>query len=98
MPSLGKLISVFEDVRTLLSLPDNDFAWSSWNDCNDAVGEIDAILSALRAGVQPDKLTLRVLFAPTGPTQEVSLSSGWGNEFIELANRFDSAMSSNDQL
>jgi hypothetical protein len=98
MPSLGKLISVLEDVRRLLSLPDNDFAWSSWNDCNDAVGEIDTNLSALRAGVQPEKLTLQVLFAPTGPIQEVSLSSGWGNEFIELANRFDSALSSNDRL
>jgi hypothetical protein len=98
MPSLGKLISVFEDVRTLLSLPDNDFAWSSWNDRNDAVGEIDTILSSLRAGMKPDNLTVQVLFAPTGPIQEVSLSSGWGTQFIELANRFDSAMSSNDHL
>jgi len=29
------------------------------------------------------------LFAPTGPIQEVSLSSGWGQEFLELAERFD---------
>ena len=35
-----------------------------------------------------------MLFAPTGPIQEVSLSSGWGDVFIELAERFDDAMAS----
>jgi hypothetical protein len=35
---------------------------------------------------------LRVLFAPTGPIQEVSVSSGWGDAFLELADRFDDAM------
>ena len=28
----------------------------------------------------------------TGPMQEVSLSSGWGDTFIDLANQFDDAM------
>jgi hypothetical protein len=31
------------------------------------------------------------LFAPTGPIQEVSLSSGWGDMFLELAKRMDAA-------
>ena len=31
------------------------------------------------------------LFLPTGPIQEVSLSSGWGDEFVALADRFDLA-------
>ena len=92
MPDLGKLISVFEAVRTLLANPDNNFAWSSWRDSGDALEEVDRILSALRSGVLPSGITLGVLFAPTGPLQEVSLSSGWGNDFIALAKRFDDAM------
>ena len=40
---------------------------------------------------------MQVLFAPTGPIQEVSLSSGWENDFIELANRFDDAVASDTQ-
>jgi hypothetical protein len=28
-------------------------------------------------------------FAPTGPMQEVALSSGWGEELGALARRFD---------
>lgn len=92
MPSPEKLISVFEEARGLLAAPGNDFDWSSWRDREDALAEIDQILSGLRSGAPTDLLTLQVLFAPTGPMQEVSLSSGWGDEFIELANRFDDAM------
>ena len=37
---------------------------------------------------------MSVLFAPTGPMQELSIDSGWGQEFIALADRFDEAMAS----
>lgn len=96
MPSVRKLISVFEEARGLLSLPENDFAWSSWEDEKDALREVDEILSALRSGFLPRELTLEVIFAPTGPLQEVSLSSGWGDDFIELSERFDEAMAAGD--
>jgi hypothetical protein len=50
------------------------------------------LLSQLKAGEFPSADSLRVLFLPTGPIQEVSVSSGWGDAFLELANRFDAAM------
>jgi hypothetical protein len=96
MPQVTTLISVLEEARGLLAATDNDFAWSSWRDRNDALDEIDAVLSELRSGILPSVLTLDVLFAPTGPIQEVSLSSGWGDVFIELAKRFDDAMASDN--
>jgi len=43
----------------------------------------------LERGELPDRLAMRVLFAPTGPLQELSLSSGWAQEFLELADAFD---------
>jgi hypothetical protein len=91
MADITRLISVFEETRMLLSRPDNDFIWSSWEDEKDALEEIDGILAGLRSGFS-DPLTMRVLFAPTGPIQEVAISSGWGNYFLELADRFDEAM------
>ena len=96
MPSLSGLISVFEETRGLLARPENDFIWSSWRDREDALDEIDQILSALRSGELPEMTTLEVLFAPTGPIQEVSLSSGWGSRFLELSQRFDAAMASDE--
>jgi hypothetical protein len=90
---LAALLDIFSEVRTLLARPENDFDWSSWEDETDALAEIDGILTSLRAGDLPDTMNLLILFAPTGPMQEVSLSSGWGNRFLELAERFDDAVS-----
>lgn len=94
MPDLPNLLAVLEQTRALLAAPNNDFSWSSWEDATDALAEVDALLAQLRSGAAPNALALTILFAPTGPMQEVSLSSGWGDDFIELARRFDIAMAS----
>jgi hypothetical protein len=85
---LKKLISVIRETRTYLAREGNDYSWSSWNDQEDALAEIDSILAQLENGSVPD---IEVLFAPTGPIQEVSMSSGWSREFLQLAEQFDEA-------
>jgi hypothetical protein len=85
------LLAVIDEIRVLLALPDNDYSWSSFGDAEAALAELDD----LRAGVvtgHPDVFTLRVLFTVTGPIQEVSLSSGWADEFLAIAERFDAAI------
>ena len=91
-PSYNKLIAVLRDARELLALPDNDFAWSSWDDAADALHEIDELIAQIAAGELPKRSALEVLFLPTGPIQEVSVSSGWGQEFLRLATKFDAAI------
>jgi len=86
MDHLQKLIAVLREARAFLALESNDFLWSSWRDQNQAISEIDSIIRELENGSVPD---MRVLFAPTGPMQEVGLSSGWEQEFLELAERLD---------
>jgi hypothetical protein len=86
-----ELVAVLREARALLSIPGNDFAWSSWEDAGAALREVDRLIAALEAGSLPPRLELSVLFAPTGPIQEVSLSSGWAEEFLALAARCDRA-------
>ena len=81
--------SILRDARDLLALPGNNFDWSSWEDADAALLEVDALITLLEPGRLPDRLAVSVLFAPTGPIQEVSISSGWANEFLALAERFD---------
>jgi hypothetical protein len=81
------LISVMKETRAFLALPGNDFVWSSWEDQEDALSEIDSIITKLENGSLPPNIS--ILFAPTGPVQEVSLSSEWGKSFLDLADRFD---------
>jgi hypothetical protein len=89
MGARRELVEVLRQARALLALPSNDYAWSSWGDAEAALREIDGLISAVEAGALPDRLGVSVLFAPTGPIQEVSLSSGWAWEFLDLAARFD---------
>ncbi len=86
------LIEIFQKAKILLALPDNDYAWSSWENANDAILEVDEIVSKLQSGQLPDVLTMKIIFAPTGPMQEVSLSSGWAEPFLQLAEDFDAAL------
>ena len=86
MKRVQKLIKVLRQARVLLALESNDFSWSSWKDQNHAISEIDSIITSLENGSLPE---IGVLFAPTGPIQEVSLSSGWAQEFLDLAELFD---------
>jgi hypothetical protein len=88
-----KLADVLREAIVWLRRPDNDFAWSGWDDAEEAVSELSGHIATLEAGRLPPKLDLTVLFAPTGPIQEVSISSGWGDEFLALAERFDRAAS-----
>jgi hypothetical protein len=86
------LLAILRDTRLLLVRPENDFTWSSWENAEAALREIDALIALVSKGAVPDRRQLAVLFAPTGPIQEISISSGWGETFLELAERLDAVM------
>ena len=85
------LLEVLRSLVELLSLPDNDFAWSSWSGRDVAVSEVESIIALIESGKLPDRVRVAVLFAPTGPAQEVSLSSGWADVFLKVAELYDQA-------
>jgi len=87
-----ELIEILRETRSFLARPENNFDWSSWKDAPTALRELDGIISRLESGVLPERSAIELLFLPTGPVQEVSLSSGWGEEFLKLARRFDRAV------
>jgi hypothetical protein len=87
----GLLSDVLHAAIELLSMEGNDFAWSSWRDQQEAVEEVAALLSVLEAGRLPERTDVSILFAPIGPIQDVSISSGWGETFLKLAERYDYA-------
>jgi hypothetical protein len=86
-----ELLAVLREARSLLAIPGTDFAWSRWKNAEQALRDMDCLIAAVEVGMLPERMELGVLFAPTGSIQEVSVSSGWGEEFLALANRFDEA-------
>lgn len=89
--ALRALRAVLEAALKAVERQDNRFVWSGWDDGEDARNEIVALIDALHGDPPPDRRPYAVLFAPTGPLQELSLDSGWGATFLELADRFDRA-------
>ena len=96
MPSIthSKLIEVLREAREYLARPGNDFVWSSWDSRDDALRQMDGYITRVESGDIPSRMELTLLFAPTGNIQEVAESSGWGREFLTLAERFDAAIES----
>jgi hypothetical protein len=98
---MQELDAILTEARALLARPDNDFHWSSWKDQEAALAELDTLIAQVRHRQLP-KEALDILFLPTGPIQEVSLSNGWADEFLALARRYDAAIAavarSDDQL
>jgi hypothetical protein len=88
----GALLQVLRETRALLARPGNNYAWSSWENAEAALRELDALIECIESGARPDPQQLGALFLPTGPIQEVSLSSGWGETFLELAARIDDVL------
>lgn len=83
------LIHVLESAIELVQIPDNDFCWSYWEDAEQATKEITKLLNIAKAYTLPERVEVGVLFAPTGPLQEVSLSSGWAEPFLKVAEKYD---------
>ena len=87
-----ELVEVLRETRELLTRPDNDFIWSYWDSATDALREFDAFITQIESGDTSGWSDLKLLFAPTGSIQEVSISSGWGQEFLALSARFDAVI------
>jgi hypothetical protein len=86
-----QLLSVLRETQAVLRRPGNDFAWSEWDNAQEALSMLDSHIAAIEQEDISRLSELSLLFAPTGSIQEVSVSSGWGEEFLGLAARFDKA-------
>jgi hypothetical protein len=85
------VLAILRETRARLARPDNNFDWSGWEDGEAALNEIDSLIASIRTGALADPTQVAWLFAPTGPIQEVSASSGWGDVCLELAKRIEAA-------
>lgn len=83
---------MLREAQEFLAMPGNDFVWSSWEGPEQGLQELGTHIAGLEAGEPVRRIRLENLFAPTGPLQEVSTGSGWGQQFLGMAKRFDVAM------
>lgn len=82
-----ELISILERVQELCS-QSKDSLWSP-DSANDLSEYMISAIQSLRKGKRISLKRLDFLFLPTGSLQDISIDNGWGDEFLELSERFD---------
>ena len=83
-----QMLAVLGATRAFVSMSPNE----GWPDENPS--ECAEILDKIMAHIiDPDKNQLpdsgSIQFAPTGPIQEIAMSNGWDNEYMELSTQYD---------
>jgi len=83
-----QLLAVLASTKVLLSHSDRE-GWG-FEEPDETETKIDQIISAVfyesPAGL-PDGW--QILFAPTGPLQEIALANGWSEVYLRLSESFD---------
>ncbi len=84
---MNELLPVLEETLGLVE-QSHDSLWSP-----DTVPQLSSFLRSqiglLKRGLPIDRQALSTVFLPTGSLQDVSIDSGWGQRFIELAAAVD---------
>jgi len=86
------LIKILETVKKLIVEPRTDISWSTFDSKDELLIEIDAHIQKLKLKDFSKVKDLILLFAPTSDFQEISLSSGWGNQYLNISEKFDIAI------
>jgi len=88
----GIIIKQLSRLKYLLSLPDTDVCWSSYDNAKEAIDELEMLEKGI---LKQDKNAidrLRFLLLPTASLQEISISSGWGYEFLSIAESLENVL------
>ncbi len=88
------IIEILETVKELILEPKTDISWSTFDSKDDVILDIDSHIQKLKLRDFSKIKDLILLFAPTSDFQEISLSSGWGNRYLNISERFDTAIES----
>ena len=79
-------------LKYLLSLPDTDVCWSNYNNAEEAIKELETLEKGILNQDKNAVNSLLFLLLPTACLQEISISSGWGDEFLGIAERLENAL------
>jgi hypothetical protein len=94
MSDQAELAAVLQRVAQLLADDDANTSWSSY-ETDELRDEVSRLLGRAESGeplTEAQWHLAQYLFLPTGPLQETAISSGWGDEFLQLADRADAAI------
>ena len=84
----NRLEVLFEKLKSYL-IADTDMIFTRYENVKDYTNYLEQLLIKIKTGDIEALNKLKLEFAPTGNLQELSISNGWGKEFLKIAEEFD---------
>lgn len=96
MTGYEELVSVLKEARRHLGQSEES-AWAALTP-HEVVALLDREIASLESDQRlVNPVELASLFAPTAEIQEISMASGWGDYYLELAAHFDDVLAACDE-
>ena len=83
------IVNILEKVKEFIQGISTDVGWSRFESKEEVIIEINNHMQRLKNNDFCKIEELIFLFLPTSDLQEISISSGWGKEFLVIAEKFD---------
>ena len=87
---IREIIKLLKIIREYVSIKDSDVTMSTFNTNKEVIIVIDNHIKWLSKSDISIINDLIVLLLPTSDFQEISISNGWSEEYLKIANKFDS--------
>jgi hypothetical protein len=89
---ISVIINTLDILKKKISSPETNILYSRFDTKDEVINELDTHIQRLQKEDFSKIEELIILFAPTGDLQEISISSGWGQLYLTLSERFDLAI------
>ena len=89
---IAEVINIIKVLKGIIKSPETDILHSSFNTGEEVLNELNTHIQKLMKEDFSKIEDLIILFAPTSDLQEISITSGWGKQFLSIAERFDGAI------
>jgi hypothetical protein len=83
-----KIIEVLDKILNTVDL-ETDVVFTRFNTPQELIIDITKDIEKLKSQDRETLDKLYTMFAPTGTYQELSISNGWGYEYLQLSQEFD---------
>lgn len=87
-----ELIDIINKVKDKIS-DDSDMVWTHYDTAKELRDELEFYMHEVRNGDMSSLEKIKLLFLPTATFQEHSISNGWPDEYLALAEKFDNLYS-----
>lgn len=85
---IQKIIDILNIIKNKID-DDTNVIWTEYDTPQALINKLDLEINNLQSRNYKTISNINGLFIPTGTLQEVSISNGWGDEFLTLAEQFD---------